>query len=151
VSHWLVTWEWSGEHARASRKIAAIISGRKGAGWVREVVELIYAMNSYDLAEQEAHARRAHTPYPAHLSTRPVTIDSRVQHVTFEGEIVCGHNPWLYGRIVDGLTIRREPESDAERITWRERIFHDVGKRPTRSDEVTEWVQPSNGPSRRIR
>ena len=103
---WLVTWSAAGPAAEVADRIAAIWSSRLSLGRVAKMVEVIYALRYYDPSELAAvAARRRENPYPAHVS---------------DGRISCGHNPSLYGRVVDRLVIEEDPNTHLETITWLE-------------------------------
>lgn len=113
VAAWLVTWEHSGEHARPPERVAAVLGPRMPGRRVAEIVELLYANASYDPAERIALIRRGvHNPYPARFGT--------LRGVPWEGEITCGHNPWLEARLVDNLRVECD-SSGADRFAWDER------------------------------
>ena len=104
---WLVTWEWAGDHAQRCDKVAAIFNPRWSAQRVREFVEFIY-LSDYTLSERLVYAvHKRRNPYLATFG--PTT-----------GEIHCGHNPWLYARCVDDLTVERDANGK-EMVTWKER------------------------------
>ncbi|HEV7395059.1 MAG TPA: hypothetical protein VGN86_01005 [Pyrinomonadaceae bacterium] len=54
---WLVTWEWEGNHARVKNSIAAILNYRRSSEQVREIVELIYANETYSLSGRLTYAK----------------------------------------------------------------------------------------------
>jgi hypothetical protein len=113
---WLVTWEWCGEHAKRDDKIAAIFNPRLRGVRVRELVEFLYA-NEYTLSERMDFARGKPNPYPAKFGT--------LDGVPWEGEILCGHNPFLRARLVEGLTVQRDANGK-ETAGWKERPKPDV-------------------------
>lgn len=98
---WLVTWEWSGEHAKRNEKVAALFDSRVSPERVRESVELLYAQAAYTLSERIACfvGNRRRNPYPAECV--------KLEGVPWQGEIHCGHNPYLRARLVDELAIHR--------------------------------------------
>ena len=115
---WLVTWEWAGDHAKRADKVAAILSPRLGGEHVRELVEFLYILDTASLSEKLSWAvSRDRNPYPAKFGT--------LNGVTWEGEILCGHNPWLLARLVDDLIVERDQEGK-ERATWKERPKPDM-------------------------
>jgi hypothetical protein len=117
---WLVTWEWTGEHAAVTQPVASILDPRTGAGTVRQRVEQLYADSQYSLSERLALVRdRRSNPYPA-------KFDSVPPGVTYEGRITCGHNPFLYGRLVDDLKVECDV-SGQERLVWKERPVPKIG------------------------
>jgi hypothetical protein len=110
ITAWLVTWDHVGEHAQPPRPIAAVLSRRWGADRVAQIVELLYANEYYSISERIAYAGESFNPYPARRGT--------LYGVPWDGEICCGHNPFLYARLVDNL--RTEGEDDAD-VRWVER------------------------------
>ena len=105
---WLVTREWAGDCAAAEEKdrIVAVLNSRLSAERVREIVELLYVNATYSLSERLEYAnRKQFNPYPAQFGWTA-------------GEVTCGHNPWLYARIVDQLQIERD-EAGEEKLTWQ--------------------------------
>jgi hypothetical protein len=112
---WLVTWESAGDHgwealtvseAERIHRVAAILSPRLSVPRVADMVTLLYARAAYTLREQAHYATtRGHKPYPARQ-------DPWWAYVT------CGHNPWLYARVVSNL----RPETDDPRsvLIWDE-------------------------------
>ncbi len=113
ISAWLVTWEHMGDHATPPETVAAVLSPRLTARRVLEIVELLYANASYDPSERIAFAKsRKGNPYPARFGV--------LHGVPWEGEIVCGHNPWLEARLVRNLRADRDATGQ-ERFVWDER------------------------------
>lgn len=112
MAKWLVTWEWTGEHARVDEKVAAILDSRIGSERVRQTVELLYVNARYSLGERLAYAAKKFNPYPAEYGT--------LGGAGWLGQITCGHNPWLKARLVDNLKVERGPDGK-EQITWTER------------------------------
>jgi len=109
----LVTWEHAGDHAKPPTRIAAVLNARLSGHRVAEIVELLYANASYDPSERIAIARkRSSNPYPARFGT--------LYGAPWEGEITCGHTPWLEAHLVDNLRAERE-DSGEERFAWDER------------------------------
>ncbi len=113
LSAWLVTWEWSGKHAEEPNKIADILSPRIPPKHVREIVELLYESGKASLSEKVAwRLRKITKPYPAEFTT--------LEGVKWEGEIICGHNPWLRARLVDNLIISTDA-TGKEAASWKDR------------------------------
>ncbi len=73
-------------------------------------MELLYAASQYCPAEKLDLL--VHNPYPAELNS--------IHGVPYDGQIHCGHNPFLYGRLVDDLR-RKEPDSPDSLLLWDER------------------------------
>lgn len=121
IEGWLVTWEWIGDHAKRDDKVAAILNPRFSAERVRELVELLYLTQNSTLSERMNWARDKHlNPYPAQFHT--------LDGVPWQGQIHCGHNPFLFARLVDDLAVERDAEGN-ERATWRERPKPDIVRR----------------------
>lgn len=110
---WLVTWEWLGDHAKREEKVAAIFDSRLSGKRVREFVELLYLTENSSLSDRVKWARNKKlNPYPARFGT----LDGG----PWEGQIRCGHNPLLFARLVDDLTVKIDAEGK-EIATWKER------------------------------
>lgn len=109
---WLITWEWIGNYAAMPEKVACILNSRTSPERVREILELLYANTKYNLSERLNYARRHFNPYPAQFGS--------IEGVTWTGEITCGHNPWLYARLVESLLIESDPDGK-EHVRWAER------------------------------
>jgi hypothetical protein len=115
---WLVTWEWSGDHAKVAEKVVAIFNPRIGGERIRELVELLYIQSGASLAEKLSWAvDRADNPYPAKFGS--------LNGVPWQGEIECGHNPWLFARLVDDLWVEAG-EDGKEGARWKERPKPDL-------------------------
>ncbi|MFA5115680.1 MAG: hypothetical protein WC486_00150 [Candidatus Omnitrophota bacterium] len=120
IAAWLVTWECVGDHAKPERKIAAIFNPRWSAERIREYVELIYVNSYYSISERISYAKnRRFNPYPAEFA--------RINGVTWQGQITCGPNPFLFARLVDNL-VAADDSDDEERIVWTERPKPDCNK-----------------------
>jgi GNAT superfamily N-acetyltransferase len=115
---WLVTWKWFGEHAKRDDVVAAIFDPRFSGERVRQFVEFLYLTENSTLSERMSWARdKKRNPYPA----RFMTLDG----VPWHGEVHCGHNPFLFARLVDDLTVERV-EGGKEKATWKERPKPDI-------------------------
>jgi hypothetical protein len=112
IKAWLVTWDGCGPHAEVhgAARIAAILNPRLSADRVKSIVELIYVNSSFSLSERIDYAKRGYTPYPVQFGT--------LNKVTWLGQMTCGHNPYLYARLVNGI---RRDTGAPEGITWDER------------------------------
>jgi hypothetical protein len=111
---WLVTWEWVGNHAKRDKKVATIFDSRLLPERVRSVVEVLYAQETYTMSEKIAAfvGNGKRNPYPAEFL--------RLDGVPWNGEIHCGHNPYLRARLVDDLTIERGLDG-TESASWKDR------------------------------
>jgi hypothetical protein len=113
MKDWLVTWEWCGDHAKRDDKVAAVFDPRFSGKRVRELVEFIYLSAMYSVSERAEYAKdKKRNPYPAGFGSTPVGAP-------WEGEIVCGHNPYLRARLVDDLTVERDGDG-SEKASWKE-------------------------------
>jgi len=110
---WLVTWEWSGDHAKREQKVAAVFRPQLSGKRVRELVECLYSFSEYTSRERMVFGLGlSPNPYPAQFGT--------IDGISWEGVISCGHNPWLEARLVDDLIF-----DDKDHAAWTAR------KRPT--------------------
>jgi hypothetical protein len=109
---WLVTWEWSGDHAAVKDKVAEILNPRTSPERVRQIVELLYHREASLSEKVTWRLLKRNQPYTADFEF--------IGGVTWKGQIVCGHNPWLLARLVDDLTIETDAEGQ-EYATWRDR------------------------------
>lgn len=122
---WLVTWDWAGEHAAVPEKdvVAAVLRPQTGPGMVKRIVEVLYAAREYYPTDKLDALME--NPYPARFGTVRVEQprpngEVLVQHVPYEGQISCGHNPFLYARLVDNLRAKDRDNPDAG-LEWDER------------------------------
>ncbi len=112
MNAWLITWEWIGDHAEVEDPIAAIINYRRSSEYVREVTEFLYVNSQFSLGERVGYAKtKATNPYPASYDT----MDGE----PLGGRIHCGHNPYLYARMVENL--HAEVDESGEQLRWQER------------------------------
>lgn len=109
---WLITWEWAGDHAKVKNPIASIMNSRISGERMREIVEQIYVNERYSLSERAAYAKnKKSNPYPAYFGT--------FKGVHCLWEVYCGHNPYLYARLVSDLKIE-EDRNGKEVISYKE-------------------------------
>lgn len=111
-SAWLVTWEWSGNHAKRPDKVAEILDPRTQPERVRQIVELLYHRNALLTEKISWRLRRREQVYPAEFLI--------LEGVKWTGEITCGHNPWLRARLVDNLIVEAGAEG-REAASWNDR------------------------------
>jgi hypothetical protein len=109
---WLVTWEWTGNHAKSDDKIVAVLDPRLSPLRVRELVELLYLNISQDIGERVYYAlHRKKNPCPASFTEGRAMRSIPVVH--------CGHNPFLMAHLVDNFTVEGH-EDGTETATWRD-------------------------------
>lgn len=114
IRAWLVTWEWAGEHARKDQVVQAVLPWQSGAQKIRWFVEHLYANHGYEPAEMVQAVALKHNPYRAEFLAIANPLGDG--YIPYEGEILCGHNPWLRARIVTGLRVDEYGE-----LSWAER------------------------------
>lgn len=109
---WIITWDWAGDHAAVSEEdvVAAVLRPQTSPETVRRITEVLYAAREY--AAVDKLDSLVHNPYPATFNI--------VRGVPYTGQIHCGHNPWLYARLVDDLG-PKEPTNADGGLIWRER------------------------------
>jgi hypothetical protein len=109
---WILTWEWSGDHAAVDDPIVTVVSWRWSAERVRDFVEQLYAISKYNWAERFNIARSARrNPYRAEFGKHG--------NATYSERISCGHNPWLSARMVADVQVVRETDG-SETLAWSE-------------------------------
>jgi hypothetical protein len=122
---WLITWDWAGQHAAVPQRevIAAILRPQAGPDTVKRIIEVLYAAREYEPIDKFDALTR--NPYPAKFNT--ATVEQRrpdgtvfTQHPEYMGQIACGHNPFLYARLVDNLRPKDRNDPDAG-LEWEER------------------------------
>jgi hypothetical protein len=141
MNAWLLTWEVN--TAKVKEKIVAVLSSRKSDRAIAELMELL-VLRANSTARDVAYYsnRKRELVYKAQT---PLGIN-RVPH----GErILCGHDPWLYGRKVTEFKVMVDESSDEEVITWREPNdfrWTDSGERDieiAKQGECKSWRRPN--------
>ena len=111
-SAWLITWEWSGDHAEPQKKVMEVLNPRMSPNRVREIVEQLYHIEA-SLSEKVAwRLCKREQCYPAEFVA--------IEGVRWEGQITCGHNPWLMARLVDNFVIEIDEDLN-EAAPWIDR------------------------------
>lgn len=136
MNAWLITWE--NYKDPPPEKVVAVLSSRRQDRYVAELLELFVSRTIYSVGELAYYAnRKSKLVYKAQ---KPVGI-----HGVPHGErIFCGHDPWLYGRIVRNLKVRNDRSSDEEIITWQEPITYrwaDESKSEITIADEGEWKE----------
>lgn len=111
---WLVTWDWMSDSEAVADRVLTIVSSRKSAERVAELVEFLYSQATSTLAELAAYARS-----PKNRAYRAKTVEM-INGVPHGDRITCGAHPWLYARLVTDLRIARDPETSVEQVSWTE-------------------------------
>jgi hypothetical protein len=104
---WLITWDWAANTAIVADHVAAILSPRWGADRITCIVEFLYAKRTASASEMAAYAGRP--------TRNPYRIEA-----DFNGNIICGHDPWLHARRVTDLKVSIDPDTRIETISWTE-------------------------------
>jgi hypothetical protein len=117
----LITWEWCGRHSKpGADKIISIFNYRKTSKFIKEFIEEYYCSTFYSHAEKLAlAAMNKKNPYPA--------IYVEIKGVPYEGQIICGSNPSIYGRKVRNLQIL-DNNRNKKKITWEEIPWSTISK-----------------------
>lgn len=102
---WLLTWEWTGDHAAVEDKIAGILHPRLSREVIGKIVESLYAIHEYSLSELACYSRR------------PKENPCFAQWHNNNG-CICGHNPSLHANSVHKLNVTEDPETGLETISW---------------------------------
>lgn len=101
---WLLTWEWTGDHAAVEDKIAGILRPRLSWEIVGTIVESLYSIHEYSVSELAYYSRRPkENPYVAQWHN---------------SGCFCGHNPSLHANYVHKLNITEDRETGLETIVW---------------------------------
>ncbi len=104
---WLVTLE----SVNKEPEVISVFNPRRSAKFVREYMEQIYIHSFYSPKEKLAYAKsRNGNPYPA--------VYENLFGVPWQGRITCGHNPFLYGRLVTSLKV--VINNAGEKFEWKE-------------------------------
>ncbi len=102
---WLITWDWTGDAAEVADEVVGVLNPRWADGRVAAIVEFLYSNTTANVSELAHYAKKpSNNPYRAEI---------------WNGRIHCGHNPFLYARIVSDLKIKNSADGK-EQITWME-------------------------------
>jgi hypothetical protein len=104
---WLITLE----SVNNDPEVISVFNSRRSAKFVREYMEQNYIDRFYSPKEKLAYTKsREENAYPA--------VYEHLVGVPWHGRITCGHNPFLYGRLVTSLKI--VPTNAGEQFEWKE-------------------------------
>lgn len=112
MNAWLLTWEWT--TTRPREKIVAILSSRRSDASIAELVELLVQRTlcgAHDLAYYANRRKKLICK-----AETPLIINS----IPHGQRVLCGHGPWLYGRVVTDLKVMMDGATDEEVLTWQE-------------------------------
>jgi hypothetical protein len=126
MNAWLVTWEWMGEHAKVDNPLVAILDRRLGYARVAEFVRLTWASAMLTPEELIAGARARRFPYEPRRGARG--------GIPIDFEMDCGHNPFLFARLVRNIRIESDDDGARvlrwERWTWPREAYERLGIPP---------------------
>ena len=89
---WLITWEWGNDAKAVVDKVITIINHRRGGDSISNLIEIIYDINTSNIAELGSYAKdKAYRPYKSKSH--------------FNGTITCGSNPFIMARKVKNIEI----------------------------------------------
>ena len=92
--------------------VVAIVNYRHAGSHIKDLIENIYIEKTSSVAEKLSYAKnKKDNPYPARYGN--------IGGVEWRGRLFCGHNPFLYARLVDNL--RLENVKGKEKLLWEER------------------------------
>jgi hypothetical protein len=111
---WLVTWDWTGDYAKVNNPIIAVLSSRRSAKSVLELVEFVYTSRHFTWNERLEFARNK----KAYLS---LYLSGFVNGTTtpWGGSLMFGRNPFIYARVVDDIKVQKD-ENGKEELIWNE-------------------------------
>jgi hypothetical protein len=110
---WLVTWEEIGtETMELSERIVNIFDSRLSAERIKDFIEDFYISTQYSPFEKVTFSNnRKNNPYPAEYF--------KINGIPWIARITCGHNPYLFARIVNNLTVVLN-QPDQEIMSWED-------------------------------
>ena len=109
---WIITWD--NAQGTGDDSVVMVLNGRMGTKRVRWYVEMMYIEKMSSDAEKYDSARpkkRRRIAFPA----------EETRTINGEAHIHCGHNPWLFARLVDDLRVEIDDDG-VEMLKWKERI-----------------------------
>lgn len=115
---WVIRWEWAGAHAAVDQPVAAVLRPQIRGDRLLRLVEALYASREYAPGEMlEAIRHDGHNPYQAQWGTVEVDLGrNERRQVPWEGEVICGHNPFLVARLARAWAVN----DGSGRIEWED-------------------------------
>lgn len=110
MNAWLLTWEGTeGPAIDANQKIIAILSGRKSADVVANLVEVLYCRTVQSAGDM------------ARLANRRRSREHQYRQVYSTADrLFYGRNPCIFARRVSNLRIERDASLETETVRWHE-------------------------------
>lgn len=102
IRAWVIRWEWAGRHAEVEQPVAALLRPQIGDKNLFRIIEALYAAREYAPEDMlNAIRRDGHSPYRAEWGTAEIDPDKdgRWCRAPWQGEVICGHNPFLVARL----------------------------------------------------
>jgi hypothetical protein len=134
---WLITWQWSGDHAKVDDAFVALLDYRYAPMTIKRFIEWVYMGSNLSFFEQIAYAkRRSNNPYPAQYGTIRISGSDDLGMPTngpWQAQIICGHNPWLYARLIHDV-VAYVDKSGSHHLRWKERVSPVFEKGEIKSD-----------------
>ena len=109
---WIITWQDS--QGTEHEPVVMVLNGMMGIKRVQWYVETMYIEKMSSDAEKYDSAR----PKRSRKIAFPAEVTKTVNG---EAHIHCGHNPWLFARLVNDLRVETDID-DVETLKWKERI-----------------------------
>ena len=109
---WLLTWECN--TSKVKEEFVAVLSSRKSDSSIAELAEYIVLRATSNAQSLAYYANRRRELVNKALT--PLNINN----IPHSNRILCGHDPWLYARIVTEFKVIDDDLSNEEIISWRE-------------------------------
>jgi len=124
-SAWLITWEWTGDHAKVEDKVIAILDSRFSYKNIQLFAEWTYTGSKFAFYEQIAIAKnRKYNPYKVEYGRIEIFegeekgLPSSIEGL---GKFILGGNPYIYARIIYGV-LAFVDDDGKEHLRWKEEI-----------------------------
>ena len=123
---WLITWEWTADHAKVEHKVAGILNYRYSSKSIERIVEQIYANSRFAFHEKLAYAKaRTSTPYRVQHGVVELGQQAKEKldlpsKLPFADEMIYGGHPWLWARVVRDLRAYVDCDGN-EHLSWKQR------------------------------
>jgi hypothetical protein len=125
---WVVYWE-SSSNRIIEDPVAAILYPRLSEKIVGQIVEYIYGIHAYTLAECAFYAKRP--------SARPYKTEWH------QGLGVCGHSPYLTAVHAEDVEVREDPVTGLETVLWVQPPRYRRDTRTKEREMVTKPIKMS--------
>lgn len=118
---WVISWK---NATTGEDTFVSILSSRYSGSRIKKLVEQVYADQTYTWEDRVrfAQGRRYESDRARFFSFRP---PPEGPGSSYAGMIECGHNPFLYARLVTDVVVKSTPDGDEE-ITWKEPKLREI-------------------------